>query len=273
MGTAFAPFVEPLLPIILEHMAYDHNKSIRKFALKTFKSILVAVGEPQNVQLLQQSMPMYIEQLTKALDRHDDKTAKILIKSLANNLRALGRCNVQNTQFLDQAHITALGPIIRQTLELVASLKSAHMQVISSSKATFDIDEEDMDKIKEEMSKVGRVASQVMELTGQLVEKFKDQAFEVVDTNSKAYWVAQMQAMAGLNDEEVCDVLCFFCDFVDNTSFKNDVAAVTQLAQKFVEITNNEALMENDIVRHTVAYGIGAFAHALPKEAFQPFLA
>ena len=142
------------------------------------------------------------------------------------------------------------------------------MQVISSSKATFDIDEEDMDKIKEEMSKVGRVASQVMELTGQLVEKFKDQAFEVVDTNSKAYWVAQMQAMAGLNDEEVCDVLCFFCDFVDNTSFKNDVAAVTQLAQKFVEITNNEALMENDIVRHTVAYGIGAFAHALPKEAF-----
>jgi len=75
---------------------------------------------------------------------------------------------------------------------LVASLKSAHMQVISSSKATFDIDEEDMEKIKEEMSKVGRVASQVMELTGQLVEKFKDQAFEVVDTNSKAYWAAQM---------------------------------------------------------------------------------
>jgi len=66
------------------------------------------------------------------------------------------------------------------------------MQVISSSKATFDIDEEDMEKIKEEMSKVGRVASQVMELTGQLVEKFKDQAFEVVDTNSKAYWAAQM---------------------------------------------------------------------------------
>lgn len=79
--------------------------------------------------------------------------------------------------------------------------------------------------------------------------------------------------MSELNDEEVCDVLCFFCDFVDNTSFKNDVAAVTQLAQKFVEITNNEGLMENDIVRHTVAYGIGAFAHALPKEAFQPYLA
>lgn len=27
------------------------------------------------------------------------------------------------------------------------------------------------------------------------------------------------------------------------------------------------------MVKHTVAYGLGAFAHALPKEAFQPFVA
>ena len=30
--------------------------------------------------------------------------------------------------------------------------------------------------------------------------------------------------------------------------------------------------MENDVIRHTVAYGIGAFAYALPKEAFAPLL-
>lgn len=40
---------------------------------------------------------MYIEQLQKALTRHDDKTTKILIKSLANNLRAMGRENEQHT--------------------------------------------------------------------------------------------------------------------------------------------------------------------------------
>ena len=34
-----------------------------KDALKIFKSELVAVGEPQNIQLLQQAFPMYIEQL------------------------------------------------------------------------------------------------------------------------------------------------------------------------------------------------------------------
>ena len=45
MGTAFAPFVEPLLPIISQHMSYDHSKAIRKSSLKTFKNMLVAVGE------------------------------------------------------------------------------------------------------------------------------------------------------------------------------------------------------------------------------------
>ena len=100
MGTAFAPFVEPLLPIISQHMSYDHSKAIRKSSLKTFKNMLVAVGESQNVQLLQQALPMYVEQLQKALTRHDEKTAKILIKSLANNLRAMGRVNETNMQFL-----------------------------------------------------------------------------------------------------------------------------------------------------------------------------
>ena len=38
------------------------------------------------------------------------------------------------------------------------------------------------------MAQVGRVASQVMELTGQLVEKFKDQALACVESSSKAYW-------------------------------------------------------------------------------------
>ena len=88
-------------------MSYEHSKAIRKFALKTFKNMLVAVGESQNVQLLQQAMPMYVEQLQKALGRHDDKTAKILIKSLANNLRAMGKVNETQLQFLTEEQINA----------------------------------------------------------------------------------------------------------------------------------------------------------------------
>lgn len=59
-----------------------------------------------------------------------------------------------------------LGPILKDTLDLVAALKAAHRQVIQKTKATYDIDEEDVEKIKEEMAEVGRVASQAMELSG-----------------------------------------------------------------------------------------------------------
>ena len=114
--------------------------------------MLTAIGEPQNVQLFQESMPMYVEQLTKALARHDDKTAKILIKSLANNLRGLGRVNEHNTQFLSQEQINSLGPILQSTLELVQSLKAAHKTLIQQTKATYEIDEEDMENIKAEMA-------------------------------------------------------------------------------------------------------------------------
>ena len=273
MGSAFAPFVEPILPIVSQHMSYEHSRAIRKCSLKIFKSMLVAVGEPRNIELLQQSMPMYVEQLTKALSRHDEKTAKILIKSLANNLRALGRCNDNQRQFLTQDQINALGPLIKQTLDVVSGLKAAHKTFLQQTKANYEIDEEDVDKIKDEMAEIGKVASQVMELSGQLVEKFNDAALPIIESSSKAYWATVLQGHTELAEAELLDVLCFWCDFVDHTSFKNDTAAVTQLAEKFLEVISNAKHAESDMVKHTVAYGLGAFGYALPREAFQPFLA
>ena len=35
---------------------------------------------------------------------------------------------------------------------------------------------------------------------------------------------------------------------------------------------SHKEFAESDMVKHTVAYGLGAFAYALPREAFQPFL-
>jgi hypothetical protein len=49
MGSFFRPFVAPLLPIITQHMVYQHSSKIRKFALTTFKNILIALGEDENI--------------------------------------------------------------------------------------------------------------------------------------------------------------------------------------------------------------------------------
>lgn len=49
MGKAFAPYVEPLMPIVVNHMTFDHSKAIKKLALKSFTNLLIAAGEPVNV--------------------------------------------------------------------------------------------------------------------------------------------------------------------------------------------------------------------------------
>ena len=45
MGTDLAPYVQHLLPIITQHMTYQHSSKIKKYALTSFKNMLIAVGE------------------------------------------------------------------------------------------------------------------------------------------------------------------------------------------------------------------------------------
>ena len=48
---------------------------------------------------------------------------------------------------------------MKQTLDIVTGLKAAHTTFLQNQKANYDIDEEDVDKIKDEVAHVGRVAS------------------------------------------------------------------------------------------------------------------
>lgn len=48
--------------------------------------------------------------------------------------------------------------------------------MLSQTKKNYELDEEDVERIKEDLAKMTSVTTQVMELTGQLVEIFKDQA-------------------------------------------------------------------------------------------------
>jgi hypothetical protein len=48
----------------------------------------------------------------------------------------------------------------------VASVKSATKIVLSQTKKNYDMDEEDIENIKEDLAKMTTVTTQVMELTG-----------------------------------------------------------------------------------------------------------
>lgn len=50
MGTAFEPHIASVLPVLQAHMN-DTSRILRKLVYKTFQYLLIAKGEPGNVQL------------------------------------------------------------------------------------------------------------------------------------------------------------------------------------------------------------------------------
>jgi hypothetical protein len=122
--------------------------------------------------------------------------------------------------------------------------------------------------MKDDLAKVSKVGSQTMELTGQLVEIFKNRAFTTVRDNALGYFAKQLEAYKELTEDELLDTLCFFCDYVENTDANKDFASINQLAVKFNEIGNSDEDLP-DFIMQTICYGFGVFAYNLPNGEFK----
>lgn len=96
----------------------------------------------------------------------DQKNCKLYVTQLTDVLRDLNKHNPTQRQFITQEQVASLGPIIKRTLDLVTALRGATKKVIESKKRNHEIDEEDLERVKEDLAKVSRVACQIMELTG-----------------------------------------------------------------------------------------------------------
>lgn len=139
---------------------------------------------------------------------------------------------------MSDEQITALGPIIKRCLDLCKALKGATLSTIQKKAASQEIDEEDIENLKsEEFGKISKVSTQVMELTGQLCEIFKNRALVVVRDNAAPYFTETLLNFKELNDDELLSTLCFWCDYVENTDANKDSNAVNQLAAKFYEVS------------------------------------
>jgi hypothetical protein len=97
-----------------------------------------------------------------------------------------------------------------------------------------------MEKVKKDLAKVSNVASQVMELTGQLVEIFKNQSYLVVRDNAQAFFTSQLNMYAELTEDELLDALCFFCDYIENTDACKDGKMLNDISRKFLDICTTE---------------------------------
>lgn len=109
-------------------------------------------------------------------------------------------------------------------------------------------------------------------MTGQLVEIFQSKAEGIVKENAHWYWANQLTNHAQITDFEVLDAMCYFCDYVENTNAKDDIPTLVELTQKYIDVLGSKH-GEDDLMRHTIAYGLGEFGYFIPTAQFAPFLA
>lgn len=93
MGTAFAPYAEATLPIMIQNMSYVYSKNIRKYAMGTILNIQIAVGEPNNVTLFKNVAPFFVKLLANNIEKEDVKELKLVLKNLWLLIKNLNETN------------------------------------------------------------------------------------------------------------------------------------------------------------------------------------
>jgi len=120
-----------------------------------------------------------------------------------------------------------------------------------------------------EFEPIAKISTQVMELTGQLCEIFKNRAFPVVKENALEFFGKQLESFKALTDDELLATLCFFCDYIENTDARLDAGFVNQVGAKFLEIACHDEENIEDHIMQTICYGFGVFAYNLPNGEFK----
>jgi hypothetical protein len=123
---------------------------------------------------------------------------------------------------------------------LVKETKAASSKILQGGKKNFMLDEEDLEKIKEELGKVSRSATYIMECSGQLVLNFGPSVANMVKTHFLNFFALNLNAYKTLSESELLDSTCFFCDFIQYSYHSADaVPMITELNVKFLEIFNS----------------------------------
>ena len=118
------------------------------------------------------------------------------------------------------------------------------------------MDEEDLERVKEEIAKICEASTYVMEISGQLVTNFGQAVASTVKGHWLNYFATNLTQYKSLSESELLDATCFFCDFIEYSHHDSTMAA--ELLAKFIEIFGTPAATTD--VKQTLSYGMGVFS-------------
>jgi hypothetical protein len=185
-------------------------------------------------------------------------------------VKTLNENNKEAKNYMNDNHFNVLGPLLGKVLALVKDVKTASQKTLVGGKKNFDMDEEDLERVKEELAKVCEASTYVMEISGQLVLNFGPAATTLVKTHFLNYFAVNLNSYKNLTESELLDATCFFCDFIEYSYRHSGDSApmISELLAKYIEIFNSSSASTD--VKQTLSYGFGVFALSLPGPSFVP---
>ena len=266
LGTSQTGFSEVVLPVMLQHLTYNFSKAIRKYAMKTCVNIVHVVGPQYNVSLFQAILQPFVEIIKSGIENQDLKNLKMTLKHLWLMIKTLNEDEKQTKNYLNEQQLGMLGPLLNKVLNIVSKAKTETTKSLQVSKKNFDMDEEDLDRVKEELAKICGASTYVMEISGQLVVNFGQAVSQIVKANFLNYFALNLNAYKDLSESELLDATCFFCDFIEYSYHSQDaIPMIVELNSKFIEIFNSSEEIATIDVKQTLSYGMGVFAmHITP---------
>jgi predicted metal-binding protein len=268
MEKSFAPYVERVVPVALKGMEDQELAKARSMSMATLANCIACMEDSQKVELMKKLFPAFTKMAEVAITNKNIKEAKRVVKGLQLCIKAINE-NIDNHKqaLMSCIDLNVCGQIMKQVLSLVDEVKSEQIKQIQEKKAGDDLDQEDEEEIKNELAKITKASTQVMELAGQLCGGYGEDCAQVIRDNCQKFFANHVQQYSKVSHTELEDSLIFFSDFVEYSNQK-DYALMLELTVKFMEIYTD---CEDDIIKY-INYAFGLFGFFVPQDQFAKLL-
>ena len=102
--------------------------------------------------------------IAKGVEDRDLKGLKTVLKHFWLMIKVLNEDKATN--FMGDEQLNILGGLLQKVLNIVREVKTHSQKSILSMKKNLDLDEEDLDRVKQELSKQCEASTFVMEISG-----------------------------------------------------------------------------------------------------------
>ncbi len=136
----------------------------------------------------------------------------------------------EQRQMFNAQEVQELCKNMDSVLNQVQQAKKESMAAVQMKKLGIDLDDEDMDSFKAELSKLCKASSHIMEFSGQLGVAYGAEVAPLQKQHFLGYFVQSLKDYKNITEDEVEDALCFFNDYIqetEHTDFTTMVELVT----------------------------------------------